>query len=124
MATGFVDNATGGISLSIPQFGNTNAQVNSGFNFDLPLSTVAAFQNSALSFFQNNTAQSQGFLGGVINQVGGQVNSANQAAITYQNNALNLFGTMSGNATNIINTSLKDRLLTGITNVLGKFVGG
>lgn len=55
-----------------------------GLNFDLPLSALAAFQNNALDFMSRNTAQTQGFLGGVIS---GQQSAVSRVAD--QTNALN-----------------------------------
>ena len=58
--------------------------VASGFNFMLPLATVAAFNNQAMNFQSANLSSVQGFLGNVINQS----NAFGQSAFS-QNVALN-----------------------------------
>lgn len=57
----------GGISFTDPTFSTTGQQsINGGYSFDLPLATVAAFNERALTFSANNTENAQGFLQGVL----------------------------------------------------------
>lgn len=54
------NNYSGGINFGINGV-NPGSGVASSLNFDLPLATVAQFQNNAFAFAANNTARSQGF---------------------------------------------------------------
>lgn len=81
---------SGGISYSAPQLVLSAGQgtaINGGFNFDLPLSTVAAFQNNALNFLAKNNTTNQGFLTGIINTAQTQVGQSNGAALAAVNTA-------------------------------------
>jgi hypothetical protein len=49
-----------------------------GFNFDLPLATVAAFQNNALAFTANNAQANRGFLNNTIAMQSAGVNNIAQ----------------------------------------------
>lgn len=64
--------------------------------FDLPLSTVASFQDRSLSFLQGNSANNQAFLTKTIAGAQGGVNAARGAAFGYMNRGLS--GIHSGNA--------------------------
>lgn len=70
MSANFLDstNIQGGVYYSSPSFGLTasNASINGGMSFDLPLATIAGFQNAAYQFTNANTKNAFGFLGGVI----------------------------------------------------------
>lgn len=85
----------GGLSFSSPAFvlGAPNGTViNGGFNFDLPLATIAAFNNQALSFTQANTKAAFGFTKGAISQATSGVNQTVAGAQNFINNSL---GTLS-----------------------------
>ncbi len=89
----------GGISYTAPSFtyGTTQA-VNGGFSFDLPLATVQAFTNNALSFSANNSANAQGFLQGVLNSAQSNVNRTADRAYDYQTTALASLESMQSRA--------------------------
>lgn len=92
------NNYTGGISFSSTalQLGAQNgAQVNGGFNFDLPLATVAAFTNNALSFSAKNSRQAQSFLGGVIGSTQSAVSDTNQQALDFMNSGVGTLSAMN-----------------------------
>lgn len=77
----------GGINFSAPQFGGSGS-VNSGFSFDLPLATVASFQNQALGFLAGNSARNAGFLGQTIAFASSGVDAAQADAFTFLNRGL------------------------------------
>ena len=57
----------GGIKFTSPAFSmNNTGAINGGYSFDLPLATVAAFNERALTFSATNTQNAQGFLQGVL----------------------------------------------------------
>lgn len=80
-----LQNIQGGISYRSPSFIGGSSDINGGFNFDLPLATVASFNNAALSYTQANSQNAQGFLSGVIGR--GQSNMAGYVDRAYQYNA-------------------------------------
>lgn len=89
----------GGISYTAPSFTyGTQQAVNGGFSFDLPLATVQAFTNNALSFSANNSANAQGFLQGVLNSAQSNVNRTADRAYDYQTTALGTLESMQGRA--------------------------
>lgn len=93
MADSIAGNNTyaGGLSFSTPalQLGATNgATINSGFNFDLPLATVAAFQNRALNFSAKNTSNARGFLSGVLGNTQGAVSDSVSQAYGFMNSSV------------------------------------
>lgn len=77
---GFQDSAQGGISFSAPTFvfGQDAPAVNSGYSFDLPMSTIAGFNQVALDFASNNSRANQGFLQGVIDSGQSNVNATGE----------------------------------------------
>jgi len=98
---GVMDSAnqyTGGLSFSSValQLGAQNgAQVNGGFSFDLPLSTVAMFTNRALDFSAANSRNAQGFLGGVISNTQSNVSQSSQSALDFMNSGVSQLAGMN-----------------------------
>lgn len=78
---------TGGISFTSP-YRNAEGAINGGFNFDLPLATVATFQNQALSFTANNANLNRQFVGGVINKAQAHVDLASQRGFDFNDMVL------------------------------------
>lgn len=78
---------TGGISFTSP-YRNAEGAINGGFNFDLPLATVATFQNQALSFTANNANLNRQFVGGVIAQAQQNVNIASERGFNFNDAVL------------------------------------
>lgn len=80
----------GGISYTAPifQFGNTQAAINSGFSFDLPLSVIQSFSNNALAYTSANSQANRSFLGGVISSTQNQVSSTAANAYAFQSRGL------------------------------------
>lgn len=89
--------------LTLNNYGSNTANyqtpIASGFNFMLPLATVAQFNNQALNFQAANTNQGFGFLNNVISNSNGLLNNAlnintqlNNAAMPMLNNYLQTMG--------------------------------
>lgn len=78
---------TGGISFTSP-YRNAEGTINGGFNFDLPLATVATFANQALSFTQNNANLNRQFVGGVIARSQENVNIASERGFNFNDTVL------------------------------------
>lgn len=92
------NNYAGGLSFSpvALQLGAQNgAQVNGGFSFDLPLSTVAMFTNRALDFSAANSRNAQSFLGGVISNTQSNVSNSSQAALDSINSSVSALSSMN-----------------------------
>lgn len=100
---------SGGISYTAPtfDFGATTQAVNGGYSFDLPLASVAAFTNNALDFSRQNTANAQGFLGGVITQAQSNVTQVAGQAFNLQNNALKTLKQVSGDYMDVNRYAIK-----------------
>lgn len=80
----------GGITYSTPplNFGTTGSPApNSGFSFDMPLSTVNDMTNTALSFTSANSQANRGFFGGVLSGLGGGLNTQAAASTQFLNNS-------------------------------------
>lgn len=95
------DNAVaGGITYSTPAFifGSTGS-VNGGYSFDLPLATVAAFNNQGLDFLAANTQNARGFFLQVEQ-------SASNALQRTENSAFSLARSGLGTLQNIANASI------------------
>lgn len=92
---------SGGLSYQAPifQLGMSSGTVGGGFNFDLPLATIAAFNNQALNFLSQNTANNQGFLSGVINSQSNQVNSLANQSFNFSNTIAQLAATLNQRTT-------------------------
>ena len=122
MANAFQENATGGISLSFPamNFGNTVAGVNSGYSFDLPMATIQAFANNALTFTQNNAANNQAFLSGVISKSSNAVTDTANRGFEFQTAALNVLQNTSTQAQGTLNTALKKRYQCFLTSAVAE----
>ncbi len=79
----------GGISYTAPQINfGTQQSINGGFNFDLPLATVAAFTNTALNFSANNSQNALGFLQGVLGTSQANVTRTADRAYEFQTQSL------------------------------------
>lgn len=80
----------GGISFRSPifSFGQTIPDINSGFNFDLPLATVAQFSQQAYEFASGNAARNQGFITGVIGRSQSSLDSTRGQVVSFQNRSL------------------------------------
>lgn len=96
------ENLGGGISFTSTPFsfgsGQTVAAPNGGYNFDLPLATIAAFANSALSYTQNNSDANRAFFSGVVGQSQSNVTQTAGRAFDYQQQTLSLFSTINKSA--------------------------
>jgi len=80
----------GGITYTTPplNFGTTGSPApNSGFSFDIPLSTVNNMTNGALDFASANTARSQQFFGGVFGAAQTGVEAQGQASTNFLSSA-------------------------------------
>lgn len=78
----------GGLSFHSPSFqlGAMNGSaINGGFNFDLPLATVASFSNGALEFAAQGSTNRFGFLDNVFKTTQSNVNSAQSTAFNSLN---------------------------------------
>jgi len=115
MANGFQQDAEGGIRFSLPSygFGNTTPSINSGYSFDLPLASVQAFANNALSFSRNNAANNQAFLSGVISTSSMSVQATVNQALDYQKKTLDMLGGVSKDASSVVNNMVSRRYKMG-----------
>jgi hypothetical protein len=80
------NNYAGGITYAAQPFilGAANGTaINGGFNFDLPLATVASFTNRALDFSANNSKNAMGFVKGVIDTAQQHVDTTNNSALAF-----------------------------------------
>lgn len=79
------DNAyAGGITYSTPSiFLGGSGSMNGGYSFDLPLATVAAFNNQGLSFLADNSENARGFFNSVFE-------ASNNAMTRTENSAFRL----------------------------------
>lgn len=85
------DDSAGRISFVNPGFsvGAANGtQINGGFNFDLPLSTVAMMQNNALLFTKSNADNALGFVGAVSANTQKSVDSTAKQGFDFLNTGL------------------------------------
>lgn len=83
---------SGSLSYQAPVFsmGEQSGTVGGGFNLDLPLATIAAFNSQALNFLSSTTQNNQGFLGGVISQQSNQINSLSNSSMDFSKQMANL----------------------------------
>lgn len=111
MSNGYTEGATGGITFAAPafSFGNTQAGINSGYSFDLPLATVQAFQNSALSFTQNNAAGNKAFLNDVTARSQSNVTATADRAYQFQERGLDTIIGISGQMQDTLKYAVKKR---------------
>lgn len=119
--------STGGISFRAPTFSFNTGEVTGGLQFDLPLATVASFQNTALSFQRNNTQNTQGFLSNLIQRSQNQVTQTADTAFGLQNRALASFNEMSRQQRGVLDRSIEASKPKGgcfITTAWAKTVGG
>lgn len=110
----------GGITFSTPalQLGNfNNAAPNGGFNFDLPLSTVANMNQQALTFASANSAANRNLIGGVFSGAQNSVNATSGAAFNFMHSGMNSL-VQNSSATNQATAQLFDKFL-GTTSHLG-----
>jgi hypothetical protein len=80
----------GSISYSPTGFilgASNGTAVNGGFNFDLPLATVAAFTNRALDFSAANSKNARSFVSGVIDTAQQHVDATNNSALAFLSKA-------------------------------------
>ncbi len=87
----------GSISFKMPDYtpGQTGA-INGGYNFDLPLASVAEFQNSALAFSVANTNNAQGFLQTALTRSSAAVGATSDRAMTLSENSVASLQQMHG----------------------------
>lgn len=122
MPNNFQEGATGGISYSSPSltFGTSVGAVNSGYNFDLPMATIQAFANNALTFTQNNSNANRGFLGGVIAQQQNAVSSTASQSMQFDYNALDFFKQVNKDAKKTVSEGIRaSQTLAFIRGVFG-----
>lgn len=74
---------SGRIQVTPTTFNVQTGAINGGYSFDLPLATVAAFQNQALQHQNANSQNARGFLGGVLNQSQANFNQGAEKAFAY-----------------------------------------
>jgi hypothetical protein len=83
------DNANGGGLIystnAVPAGGFSFSSVNGGFNFDLPLASVAMFNNQALDFVKTNSSTNRQFVSNNINQSNALVSGANRQLFSFLN---------------------------------------
>lgn len=85
------DDSAGKISFVNPGFsvGAANGtQINGGFNFDLPLSTVAMMQNNAMIFTKANADNALGFVGAVSANTQKSVDATGKQGFDFLNTGL------------------------------------
>lgn len=88
MSTFSEDKYKGGLTFNAPLFslGGFSGALNSGLSFDLPLATIAAFNNQALNFTTTGASNRFGFLKNVIGSTeSGVQNSLNYNSQLYNN---------------------------------------
>lgn len=100
-----------GISFSsyMGNFGNTSADINSGFSFDLPLSVIQAGSDTALSFLRGNTQQNQALFVNTVARSQDQVSNTADRAFRYQENAMSNMNAMSNRFGQTVDTAIKSR---------------
>lgn len=91
-ASGSSNTYTGGINFSSSQGSGTPV-----INFDLPLATIGAMQNSAFSFLTANSNSNQKFVATTLAQTGSKVAGATSSAFDFLNSGLSSI--FSGNQT-------------------------
>lgn len=77
------DKFAGRIQVTPTTFDPQTGAINGGYSFDLPLATVAAFQNTALQHQNANSQNARGFVGGVLNQSQTNFNQGAEKAFAY-----------------------------------------
>lgn len=73
----------GRIQVTPTTFNAQTGAINGGYSFDLPLATVAAFNNQALAHQQATTYHNKGFLNNVIAGSQANINAGAQQAYAY-----------------------------------------
>lgn len=108
----------GSIAYTAPSFnyGATSQAINGGYSFDLPLATVAAFTNNAMSFANQNTANAQGFFSGVFNSGQAAVTRASDQAYAFQDKSLGVLQKMHQGALDVQKYYIKKQF--GTMNML------
>lgn len=108
-------------------YGQTSQSIAGGFGFDLPLSTVAAFTNSALSFTSDNSSNARGFLQGVISGAQSNVSATSNRSFTLQQQALTQQNTQYMAALDVQRYAIKKKyddsfcfITTAVTSSQGK----
>lgn len=76
------DNIRSGFSYTAPSItlSASNAEINGGLSFDLPLAVVQSMQQQAYKYTNANTQNAYGFLGGVVGGAQSQINATTQTA--------------------------------------------
>jgi len=82
-ASGSSNTYAGGINFSSSQGGGTPT-----INFDLPLASIGAMQNSAFSFLTANSNANKKFVSNSLAQTGGRVDAATGSAFSFLNSGL------------------------------------
>lgn len=83
----------GGLTFNSSNFivgASSGQNINGGFNFDLPLATVAQFNSQSLDFTDNRANSRLGLVSSVINRAQNQADKIVSGNTDYQKNAMNL----------------------------------
>ena len=97
-------------------YGQTSQQIAGGLSFDLPMSTVAAFTNTALDYSANNTKQSQGFFAGIFGKAQENLTNVSNKAFDYQTTAMQTQERMYNSAIALQKFAIKKQFTSGILN--------
>lgn len=96
---------TGGLTFNSPAFqlGAMNgAAINGGLSFDLPLATVAAFNQQALDFTTTGASNRYGFLQNVIGSSGAGVRAAETASSGFFTRVADAVVAINNQSTNVL----------------------
>lgn len=98
---------SGGISFKSPifSFGNSVPDINSGFNFDLPLAAIQSFADRALDFSSNNSARNQAFITSTQKLSQTSIDATTGQVIGVQKQSLGVLQQMSGSLQEILTPS-------------------
>ena len=69
-------------------YGANSQVISGGLSFDMPLSTVATFTNTAMQFSQDNSKNAQGFFAGIFGKAQENLTNVNNKAFEYQTTAM------------------------------------
>jgi len=104
-------------------YGANSQVIAGGLSFDMPLSTVATFTNTALQFSQDNSKNAQGFFSGIFGKAQENLTNVTNKSFDYQNKVLESQERMVNNAMALQKFAIKKQFTSGILNpVSGCFI--
>lgn len=116
----------GSISYTAPtyNYGQSQQAINGGYTFDLPLATVAAFTNTALTFSAQNSANAQSFFGGVVSQAQSNLSGVSNQTFGYVDKSLGVMKDAYGQAIGLKKYAIKKQysgcfITTAVTKAAG-----